>query len=168
MATQILRPNSDGGKVEWTEDPVGPAYSTLDDSVTSSDTPTTGSDRITVAATGKQNIVDHATFTLGGRTVRRVTLYVYGKAVNGSNYYTISFSAGASALATADYTTGSFGWASTTYRGSLTQTQVDALASSCISTGTGALEIDALYLEVETKPCSPKRIGGRRRFIRHG
>lgn len=168
MATRILRPDLDGDKSEWTEDPVGPAYAVVDDNVTTADTPTTGSDRITVAATGKQNNLGHETFTLGSRTVRRVTLYVYGKAVNGSNYYTLSFSAGGNALATANYTTGSFGWASATYRGSLTQAQVDVLSSSCISTGTGALEIDALYLEVETKPCSPKRIGGRRRFIRHG
>lgn len=170
MATHILRPNADS-KAAWTEDPVGNAFDVLDDNVTYLDTPTTGSDRITTTGSGQQCVMGFTTFTIGNQTVSTVTLWVYGKAVDSSNYYdfTITTPSGSTITTSTPYTSSSFGWHSVTYRGSLTQADLDGIGTTINSTGaTGTREIDAVYMEVVTKPTTLRRLGGRRRHFQHG
>lgn len=165
MATIILRPTGDT-KADWTEDAVGTAFSKLDEAVTQPTAPTTGSDRITATGNGTTCTVSFATFTLGASEVVSVTLWVYGKAADASNYFTASILTPAN-RGGVSVTSASFGWASVTYYGGLTQAQVDALEASFLTVGgTGTREIDAAYLEVVTQNCPPNRIGGRRRFFR--
>lgn len=165
MPTHILRPNADV-KADWTEDAVGTAFSKLDDAVTQPTAPTTGSDRITTTSNATACTVGFETFTLGSRRIRSVTAWVYGQAVDASNYYTFLVS-GVTPLGA--YFGASFAWRSTTGYGSLTQAQLDGLELVMTSQGaTGTREIDAVYLEVVTENYRPNRIGGRRRLIRNG
>ena len=154
MPRYVLRPNADV-KSDWTEDPVGTAWSVLDDSVEAPTAPTTGSDRITVASTGKTSAQGVGTFTLGGsERVVAARAWVYGKAtaVVGQNYTVQLYDgAGAAALANTGYTSASFGWQSATYIGSLTQAKIDALEVRIISVGGSALEADAAYIEIVTE-----------------
>lgn len=167
MPTHILRPNADT-KADWTEDAVGTAFSKLDDAVTQPTAPTTGSDRITATGSGTTCTVGCETFTLGAEKVVSVTAWVYGQAVNGSNYYTFSVAGSVGGLSSASYTSASFGWASITYYIPLTQAQLDGLELTLITVGaSGTREIDAAYIEVVTRNRRPHRLGGRRRFIRN-
>ena len=170
MPTHILRPNADT-KADWTEDAVGTAFSKLDDAVTQPTAPTTGSDRITTTGTGTVCTVGFETFTLGSRRIRSITAWVYGQAVNASNYYTFALRSTPALFGATQgsYTSASFGWASTAAYGSWTQAQIDTLELIITSQGaTGTREIDAVYLEVVTENYRPNRIGGRRRLIRNG
>lgn len=169
MATTILRPTGDV-KADWTEDAVGTAWSKLDDDVLQPTAPTTGSDRITTTGNGTICTLSFGTFTLGAQKVTSVTLWVYGQAVDGSNFYNCTVSIPniqAGTLASAAYTSASFGWVSGTGTRPITQAQLDGIEVGLTSAGaTGTREIDAAYLEVVTKNRRPNRIGGRRRFFR--
>ena len=158
MPTYYLRPNSDV-KADWTEDPAGTAWSVLDEAVTQPTAPTTGSDRITVAASGKFSKHGLTTVTLNPReVVASATAWAYGKAVDASSYWSLNIVSGGNAIAGATQKSSSFGWASTTYGGALTQSELDALELWLISTGTGTVEVDALYLELQTTITAPAQV----------
>lgn len=154
MPRYLLRPDADV-KADWTEDPVGSAWSVLDDNVTYPSTPTTGSDRITVASNSQISAQGVGTFTLGTNEVVVATrAWAYGKAVSASRYWQVTLYDGATPtiLSQADYTSASFGWASASYTGSLTQAQINALEVRITSAGAsaGTVEVDATYIEVIT------------------
>lgn len=169
MPRYVLRPNADV-KAEWDEDPAGTAWSILDEVVEQPTAPSTGSDRITVSVTAKTSSQGVETFTLGaGEVVTAARAWVYGKAIDASNYYTVIVYDGLNSafLASATYTSDSFGWGSATYNGSLTQAQIDALEVRVASnvSGGGAPEVDASYVEIVTayqtltSVRSPMRLG---------
>lgn len=151
MPVYYLRPNNDS-KAGWTEDPAGTAWSALDDDVLQPTAPTTGSDRVTTSTNAAITTQDLTTFTLGANeTVVRANLWVYGKAATGCYWSAILFS-GVTGKTSAVQTSTSFGWVTSTYAGSLTQSEIDALNVSITSSIAGGLtvEVDAVYVEVET------------------
>lgn len=152
MPRYILRPNADV-KADWTEDAVGTAWSKLDEAIEYPTAPTTGSDRITTTANNQTSSQGVETFTKASDEVVVATrLWVYGKAVNGSNSFTTTlYTTPGAVLAATAYTSSSFGWSSATYEGDLTQAQIDALEARVISSGaSGTREVNAAYIEVIT------------------
>lgn len=167
MPRYVLRPDADV-KADWTEDAVGTAWSKLDEAIEYPTAPTTGSDRITTSSSVATSSQGVTTTTLGvGEEIISATAWVYGKAVDASNYYQITIydGAGTAQLVGTNYTSGSFGWGSVTYVGLLSQAKLDALEIRIISVGTGALEVCAAYLEVTTTLQSIA-LSGRRPQIR--
>lgn len=164
MATYLLRPNGDG-KAGWTEDPVGPAWSTLDDVVTQPTAPTTGSDRITSAANGDVCTPDFTTATIpAGESVASVTIWVYG-ITPGTRNFTVQLQQGGTALSALLFTfpISTTGWVSgvSTATGPVSQAIIDGLQVQLQSgSGSGTVEADAVYLEVTTRASSALPILG--------
>lgn len=154
MPSYLLRPNGDTAKVDWTEDPVGPAFSTQNDAVTQPTAPTTGSNRITSATAGHICQLDVGTAVLvPGERVTQVRMWAYATTPVGGTINIVGAISGGGDLGSSFTipSNSAFGWFSQTYNGTLTQTQVDALqvkAQNVASVATS--EIDAMYLEVTT------------------
>ena len=149
MSVYILRPNADA-KADWTETPVGTAYSALDESVLYPDAPDTA-DNITSSTNVKGSYQEFETFTLGvNEVVLAARVFVYGKVANASNLTAITLWDGTTAIASGSQTRTSYGWDYATYEGALTQTQINALQSRVTTSGTTAHEVDAIYIEVVT------------------
>lgn len=162
MPSYTLRPNGDS-KANWTEDPAGTAFSTLDESVTQPTAPTTGSDRITSATDGSLCVVDCGTTTLaGGETVTAVTVWVYAITPAGRNFTVLLV--GSSAMTQPSslvFPANTTGWQSFTWLGSRTQSEVNAFQMQFQNgTGTGTVEIDAAYLEVTTSTGNSRMLRG--------
>jgi hypothetical protein len=153
MPRYLLRPDSDV-KAEWVEDPVGTAWSVLDEAVTQPTAPTTGSDRITTNVNAKTSSQGVTTFTLGtNEIVTSVRAWAYGKAVDASNRIALSVYDGLNSafLCTEYHAANSFTWWGAGYMGNLTQAQLDALEVRLGSNSTGStLEVNASYIEVTT------------------
>lgn len=151
MATYLLRPSADT-KAQWVEDPVGTAFSVLDDAVTQPTAPTTGSDRITSATNGDictLEVPDQQ--LLPGESVTQIKLWVYIQTAAGRNCQ-IGVNNAPAAMAAFVAAGTAFSWNSVTYTGNATQAQLNSLQISLVNgNGAGTTEVDAAYIELTTR-----------------
>jgi hypothetical protein len=143
----ILRPIADS-KVDWTETPAGPAFTALDDPVSSAFTPDTA-DFVTSTANSQVNRMDLLEFGKGTRTVVGATAWAY-VVIPASQGVTVALLA---APTSTNFTkNGAFtGWISCTYTGDLTDAQIAALQHQLQTTGTTGVGVIcyAAYVDVE-------------------
>lgn len=149
MPVRYLDPNSDA-KSEWTEAPVGPAWSALDDGTRQPSTPDT-SDNINTPTTGQLSRQDLTTFTLAsGEVVTQVKGWFYCE-TGATGSMVVSFQGPITTISLTVAAGSSAAWRSITYTGSLTQANLDALQLQAQSVTTGATrKVHAMYAEVTT------------------
>jgi hypothetical protein len=142
-----LRPISDS-KTDWTETPAGPAFSALDDPVSTAFTPDTA-DFVTSTANSQVNRLDLLEFGKGTRTVVGATAWAY-VVIPASQGVTIALLA--VPTSTTFNKTGAFtGWIGATYTGDLTDAQIAGLQLQLQTTGTTGVGVIcyAAYVDVE-------------------
>lgn len=152
-ADTIIRPNADGGTLQWTRSGVGDHYEDIDEVV---EDPTAGDgDYITSTTDGLVDIIEMGTFALAGiDVVTTITAHIYAK---GNSYYcgaTLDISDGNIYLGAKSIGTGfnEYVWSSITWTNiSLNQTQLDSLKAVFTSwhyADLGDVYVDTIYFTV--------------------
>jgi hypothetical protein len=152
VPTYYLDPDGDD-KADWTEVPVGTAFSALDDGVRQLATPDT-SDYVQSSTHAQVTRFNLETFTLSaGETVTSVTAWAH-VALASSNHSVSLIPRIAGGAAASGVQLASDGWGSNTWTRSFTQSEVNALQIQLTLNETaaeaGSTKVHAVYLEVET------------------
>ncbi len=147
----FLRPNADS-KADWTETPIGTAFSTVDDAVFEPNAPDTG-DFIQTASTANLSIMGLETFTKPpGEIVRRVAVWAYGTNSAGGGHSVVLQTSTPTTIATASNTGTSPAWVTSgdIKVGNMTQATIDGLQLTIGTTGNISSTLYACYVVIIT------------------
>ena len=156
MGSYISRPNEDVA-AGWTENPVGTAYTCLDDNVLQPTAPDTA-DYITSSTDAQVCLVGFEPVIIPlGERVTEIILWVYGKTA-GAAYGAALYdgTSGASISGASSFlVNSSYAWSSdTVFEGNLSSYQLDNLWGYFLSIGSSATYVAACYLEFVTESTS--------------
>lgn len=150
MATLTIRPDSDA-KADWTETPVGTAYTTIDDSVFEPSVPDTA-DFIRTSSNAAICKVGLANPSIpSGDVIRRVRIWVYGQVASGGSFSCALLNAADASLTSFIFSSTSAAWAQSGYAlGPWSPTIANGLQLQFTNASTNQATVYAAYAVLST------------------